>query len=515
MWRHGPDLPVDPSADRRNLLPVWSDRSETMTLLAPTSHPQTQEPASDPPPEASRGRGWLLALIAGGILMRIILAAISWGANDANLFGEFGFFITRDGLMATYRGDPLLNHPPIPAYWCEIAWRLTVHFVSEDGRLYSDDNNWNTPGPWFSAVFKIPVLLAECATIWLLYRLWKEREGARRGLAVAAMYAWCLDAILVSGYHCNTDPIYAFLCLLSVYLAQDKRLHFWAGVALAAAINVKLTPVLLVPPLLLVYRDWRQAARFLAGLAVGVIPFIPVFYFAGHSFYENGIAYKSNLDRWGIPYLLMLHGSGADVYYNRGRQLVLVLIGLWAVTARLWGPSTVLGECDLSKNSATPPLAASQIGEVAVPAFSSDRDNRSATPEAAVSRDGEKSQALSPAKPDRYEVAAVTLAIFLFFASGFGVQYTVMVLPLMFAARPRMANLYGLLAGLFLLVVYWGHWTGRWPPDSQFHGYFPWPSPLWGLAAWGALGAYLLMAVSRLGRLSSAPGPGFPVSTKG
>lgn len=389
------------------------------------------------------GSRWLIALIVGGLLLRIALAAVSWGANDANLFGEFGFFITRDGLMATYRGDKLLNHPPIPAYWCAIAWRLTVHFVSDGDRLYSEHNNWNTPGPWFSAVFKIPVLLAECATVWLLYTLWKQRQGTRRGLAVAAMYAWSLDAILVSGYHCNTDPIYAFFCLLSVYLAQDKRLHFWAGAALAAAINVKLTPVLLLPPLLLVYRDWRQAAWFLAGVALGVIPFLPVLYFAGHSFYENGIAYKSNLDRWGIPYLLMLRGSGADVYYNRGRQLVLVLIGLWALTARLWRPST----------------------------------------------------APRPAQTDRYEVAAVTFAIFLFFASGFGVQYTVMVLPLMFAVRPRLANLYGLLAGLFLLVVYWGHWTGRWPPDSQFHGYFPWPSPLWGLAAWGALGLYLVVAV--------------------
>jgi hypothetical protein len=104
----------------------------------------------------------------------------------------------------------------------------------------------------------------------------------------------------------------------------------------------------------------------------------------------------------------------------------------------------------------------------------------------------------------------VTLAIFLFFAPGFGVQYTVMVLPLMFATRPRLANLYGLLAGLFLLVVYWGHWTGRWPPDSQFHGYFPWPSPLWGLAAWGALGLYLVVAVFRLRPPAFGAGPVSP-----
>ena len=101
-----------------------------------------------------------------------------------------------------------------------------------------------------------------------------------------------------------------------------------------------------------------------------------------------------------------------------------------------------------------------------------------------------------------YEVAAVTLAIFLVFTPGFGVQYTVLVLPLLFAARPRLANVYGLLAGLFLLVVYWAQWPGRWPPDSQFKGMFPWPSPLWGLAAWARWGTSSCEAFLRRGRLS-------------
>ncbi len=94
-------------------------------------------------------------------------------------------------------------------------------------------------------------------------------RGPRRALGAAALYAWCLDAILVSGYHCNTDPVYAFLCLLCVWLIADKGWHFRGGLVLAAALNVKLTPVLLAAPLLLNCRDWRQAGRFIAGLSMG------------------------------------------------------------------------------------------------------------------------------------------------------------------------------------------------------------------------------------------------------
>jgi hypothetical protein len=394
--------------------------------------------APSPRVRAREKSPWPIALIVGGLLVRFFLAVVCWGTNDATTFARFGYLISRVGLLQAYHTDSQLNHPPIPAIWAEVAWRLTASSPPIPVQLHWDRNALIASAPWFSAVFKIPVLLAECATCWLLYRIWKDRAGTRRGLAVAAMYAWALDAILVSGYHCNTDSIYAFFCLLSVYLAQDRKLHFGSGVALAAAINIKLTPVLLLPPLLLAYRDWRKAGSFLGGISLGIAPFVPVFYFAGHSFYANGIAYQSNLDRWGMNYLFMLLGRGLGEYRAHGRLVVVGLIGAWALAARIW-----------------------------------DQTNR-------------------------YELAAVAFAIFLFFTPGFGVQYTVMALPLMFAVRPGLASLYGLLSGLFLFVVYWAYWTGHGLVVSQFerHG-FPAPSGLWGLVAWASLGIYLSKSVSK------------------
>ena len=63
---------------------------------------------------------------------------------------------------------------------------------------------------------------------------------------VAAAWAWSLCSILVSGYHCNTDSVYAMLCLVSAdLLARDRP--GWAGVALGAALlpflNTLLPPV--------------------------------------------------------------------------------------------------------------------------------------------------------------------------------------------------------------------------------------------------------------------------------
>ncbi len=199
--------------------------------------------------------GWLTFLVVLGLAIRFLLAAVTWGSNDANTFNQFGFFITRDGLMNTYRYDSYLNHPPLPALWTVVAWRLTCPLIpDEDGHLHAEQLTSDTPGPWFSAVMKIPALAADCVAAWLIYRIFRNRGTARRAMGVAAIYAWSLCAILVSGYHCNTDPIYAFFCLLCIYFMQDKRMFFWSGVALAAAVNVKLTPILLVPPLVLTLR---------------------------------------------------------------------------------------------------------------------------------------------------------------------------------------------------------------------------------------------------------------------
>lgn len=410
--------------------------------------PPPPPPASSPARAERRARDpatWaLLALAAVGLALRFALAHYTWGTNDADSWVQFGYYINDKGILLEYQWDKYLNHPPIPAYWSMVVYRMT------------QDPPWDVEfarPPGFPFVFKIPVILADVAAAWLLYKLWKPRRGARRAALIAAGYAWSLCAILVSGYHTNTDPIYAVLCLACVYLIEARGRHFWAAVALAAAINVKLTPILLIPPLVLSYRSWRDLLRFLAGLSLGVIPFVPVFWYVGKYFYANAVAYKSNPDSWGITYLLTYLQGGptvdlgdaewghrpiSDWYFNHGKTLVLALIGVWSVVARVLG------------------------------------------------------------RWDRYQLCAVTLAIFLFFAPGFGVQYVVIALPLMFAAWPAMAAAYGLVAGLFLLVVYWAQWPGAhhvWPPNSRFKGRFPYPSAWYGVAAWALLGWFLVRQV--------------------
>ena len=337
--------------------------------------------------------GPLVALIAAGLGLRVLLAAGTLGTNDAALFWNFGHLVGGQGLFEAYRQHAELNHPPIPALWAAAAVRLTA-LAGGDLHL-------------FCVLFKLPMLLAEAGSIYLLWRIGSARAGAsgdrRAGLRIAAVYAWALAPILVSGYHGNTDPVYAFLSLLAVYLLADRRRPLLAGLALGAAINVKLVPVVLIPPLLLSLRSWREAAAFVGGLAVCVLPFVPVFVAVGPDFYRNALAYNPKPDRWG-PMLPLLWNRELPLdpavdrvvlfYQANGRYLILGLVAAWAVLAR---------------------------------------------------RSGAR---------DAYELAAVPYALFLALAPGFGAQYTAIVAPLLVAARPRVGLAYATLAGLCLLVLY-------------------------------------------------------------
>ena len=394
------------------------DAGATRTTIEQPHEPQTDE------------RVWF-ALIVAALLVRVLIAIVSVGTNDARLFWLFASEIRQFGIVPTYGIDGLFNHPPLVAAWIQLA-------ASVAGSSQPSDQFH-----LFTFVFKLPIMLTDTLGAWLIWRIWRPRIGAAPAAAIAATAAWSLCGILISGYHCNTDPVYAAICLAAVYFMEERKAFLLAGLALGAAINVKIVPVLLIPSLVLSCRSFREARLFIAGLAVGVIPFLPVLWSQAPSFVHNALAYNSNLNNWGITFLLLAgktwHGAmgstspAVETFHELGRYLVFICIGTWAVVARL-----------------------------------ANRWNR-------------------------YEIAAATLAIFLVLTPGFGVQYLAMIAPLLFAIRPRIAVLYATAAGAFAFALYFTHLQPHAFPLQSVLGQFPLAESMLGLVAWAILAAFLVI----------------------
>jgi hypothetical protein len=357
-----------------------------------------------------------------------------------------------------------------------VSWRIFGRFIHDRGivPLYESYPLFNHPplmGYWAALsvalarrlgvdtiqVFRVAPLIGDGVTAFLLYRIWQTRSGC--GALAVGLYAVTLCSVLVTGHHTNTDPLCAALCLLAVDQWQRRR-SFSAGLALGGAINVKLFPVLLIPVLLLSQRGARSWLRASAGLGLAALPFLPVLFLAGAAFHRNAIAYNSVPEHWGLYGMLklaamqealapvakpILHG-----FRTYGRWIVVVLAMGVAVAGRRW-----------------------------------------------------------PRRWTPYELGFMTLASFLLFAPGFGVQYTVWVLPLLFAVGLGSAVVYGTLAGVFILAAYVHYGNGAWPWFSWFGTGFPaWVAAL-GYLTWGLL-LWLTIRVVRSGG-SRADGPGSPV----
>jgi hypothetical protein len=399
---------------------------------------------ADVAPRSAGRRRWILAALfmitAAAIVARLIIALVSVGTNDAFTFVEFANDIRHLGLVQTYAKEVMFNHPPLVGILSTFLLKCVAPVAVPFHAAYPNQISYQ-----FSVLLRLPVIAADAAGAWLLWRIWRDKIGSVRAASIVAIFAWSLDSILVSGFHCNTDPIYVMFCLAAVFLLEEKRAYFWSGLALAAAINVKVIPMLLVPPLLLSCRGRREVRPFILGLAVGAIPFLPLLVQNFPAFYGNVLAYNSLMDHWGLNFFLLWSSARAPVvmlsrpaiaYHFIGRYLIFAAIGAWSVAARIWP------------------------------------------------------------RWDRYQLAAVAFSLFLLLTPGFGVQYVVIVGLLLFATRPMLATIYAASSSLFVFIVYWHRlMPGVWPLRALFQQPLSFGESLAGLMTWGVIAYYVASTV--------------------
>lgn len=371
----------------------------------------------------------LFALGGLGLLARLLVLATSLGSNDMVTWRHFAEGIQQSSIGHLYDSDPQFNHPPLMGLFASLAYSLA-----------------NLVGLRFEWLFKAPMLLADLGSALLLYQTHRA-QSPRRAAAAFALFCCNPVSILITAYHGNTDSLCASLMLLAAVLMDSRRV-FWSGVALAASINVKLIPVLLIPPLLACVRDRKQAAQFLGGLSLGVLPFLP--YLIGHwqGFYKNALAYRSSGGVWGITFLAEqirglphLHGSGhklARFWIKKGSLFVLAWPLLLAALRR----------------STRPELSAR-------------------------------------------ELCATTMLAFLFLAPGFGVQYLVYAAGLTFAVSLGSGTWFTCVAGIHAYVLYVSMWTGSSPYFSEFRNGQPLGALIVGVCTWVVTGCILYYLMAR------------------
>lgn len=248
--------------------------------------------------------------------------------------------------------------------------------------------------------FRTLTSLADLGSFFLVAAIVRRRFGVSWNLAA---YAFCPAAILIAGFHGNSDPLMIFFLLATAWSAERGHPPWLMGLFFGAALNIKLLPLFLLPALFFYLRDGRERLQCLGIIALTSLAlWLPYLAQDPAVVIKSTLGYDSLAGRWGIGYLL--RGTvffGKYSHYAKYLILLLSATVAWLMNRR----------------------------KTRIPLF------------------------------DQF---GITLFLFLFLTPGFGVQYLYWLTPWAVTLGARVYWFHSLAAGAFLFTVY-NFWSGGIP----------------------------------------------------
>ena len=221
------------------------------------------------------------ALLA--LAVKLALAALTLGTNDADSFYNFGRFIWEHGLLAQYLATPEFNHTPVTGWVCALIFGLGH-------------------GLGFNFLLRLPGILADFAVMHALLR-WRGTSDHPPTWALTLL-ALSPVSLMVTGFHGNVDSVLVWLLVLAALECGAGRAA-WCGLWFGLACNVKIIPLLVAPVFFFHWLSRGNARRFFAGASLTILagwayPLVAI----PETFLHNVLGYSSNWGGWGITYWL-------------------------------------------------------------------------------------------------------------------------------------------------------------------------------------------------------------------
>lgn len=261
-----------------------------------------------------------------GILSVVLLVAkatVAWrtvGTDDALFWQVFARTVRRVGPIDIYSQHLLIryNHPP------PIGWLLVGL------------NQLTDLGLPFRFLIRLPACLADVGSTFLVFELLRRRGSLGRAIGGAVAVAVSPVLFIISGFHGNTDSVFVFFVLLAVWLLGDRDLPVLAGLAVAAALGVKLVPVVVAP--VLFAAAWRQgrAVRFSTAATLAMLAsWLPAVLREYPAMKANVFGYDGQSGEWGVTLLLRWVGATGAIHAYAGLTRYAVL-AVAALPAAYW-----------------------------------------------------------------------------------------------------------------------------------------------------------------------------------
>lgn len=160
----------------------------------------------------------IFTLLAGGLVLRLILATYPGFGVDIGTFSAWSNDLAQNGPWNFYKADFFTDYAPGYMYVLLFIGKLNQQFdFTPDQMEY---------------ILKLPSIAADLGSAYLLYKLLDGRKMEMR-LVAAAIYLFFPASLLIGAVWGQVDSLLAFFLLLTVYLIGRGR-----PVASAAAYTI-------------------------------------------------------------------------------------------------------------------------------------------------------------------------------------------------------------------------------------------------------------------------------------
>jgi len=332
-------------------------------------------------------------------LLKLLLSYSAYGTNDITYWKYFADTIAEHGTFKIYSLVRIYNHPPL------ISWILKIIRYAA-----------LKTGLSFQYVFRLLPITADLLSIFVIWDLLSELKVRTRTFLCIICSLNPIN-FLVSGFHGNTDLVFIFFVLLTIYFVKEKK-NIYAGLFYGVAVCIKIVPLILLPLFFFYFRKKKEKTVFLLfSLLIPFLVCLPYFLNDFQTIFKNVFVYSGIKGIWGIPHLL--------------REIFTI------------SPAN------------------SGIKGLSYNAYSF--YNRYAIPWLLLLEAGFSKYFMSRKNPKLLEGWFLIFAIFLVFTPGFGVQYLSWLAYFAVITSPFLGTVYLLLGGIFLFRVY-TYWGGAIPP---------------------------------------------------
>ncbi|MDF2927735.1 MAG: glycosyl transferase family protein [Paenibacillaceae bacterium] len=210
----------------------------------------------------------LFGMLAAGLVVRLVLAPNAIGhTGDMNTFKAWATHAASGGLTHFYDTDMFVDYPPGYIYILYILGKLQGLF-----HLGFDSKG-------MLLLMKLPAMLADLVTAWLLFRLARSKLHPGAAFGLALLYVFNPAVLVNSAVWGQVDSFFTLFLMITLAAVTAGKLER-AGILFALAVLVKPQALIFTPALLFGFwkaGSWKRFGKSVAyGIGVflaGILPF--------------------------------------------------------------------------------------------------------------------------------------------------------------------------------------------------------------------------------------------------